>query len=166
MGRLIPDKGFDLLISAFPQVHGKHPKWKLRILGEGLEQWIEFAGWVSQPAAELSRADVFVLSSRYEGMPLALQEAMACGLAVVSFDCETGPAELIRDGVNGGLVAAEDVAGLATVMDELMQNADAHRRLGAAAREAMKRFGVRRFLRQWEAVLDGASEDEVSRIYG
>ena len=178
MGRLVPEKGFDLLIRAFSQIHGKHPKWKLCILGDGpdqpaleelsrrldLEQWIDFTGWVSEPVAELRQADLFVLSSRYEGMPSALLEAMACGLPVISCDCEAGPAEIIRDGVDGRLVAAEDVTGLAEVMDELMQNGDARERLGAAARDAMKRFGVRRFLRQWEAVLNGASEEEVSRI--
>lgn len=178
MGRLVPEKGFDVLIRAFAQVHAKHPQWKLRILGEGpeqtaledlsrvldLEQWTEFVGWVDRPAADLGKADLFVLSSRYEGMPLALLEAMACGLPVISCDCETGPAEIIRDGVDGRLVAPEDVIGLAEAMDDLMQNADARECLGAAARQAMKRFRVGRFLRQWEAVLAGATEDEVPRI--
>lgn len=169
MGRLTPQKGFDLLIQAFARIAGEHPGWTLRILGEGperasleslvrqyaLQSRVELPGWVTDPAAVLMQADLFVLSSRYEGFPNALREAMACGLPVISFDCETGPAEIIRDGTDGLLVPAENVEDLAKAMDRLIADEDERRRLAARAGEVTERFSTERFFREWDAALSG-----------
>src|SRR4051812_32854413 len=104
-GRMGRQKGFDLLIHAFAAVHTRHPEWRLVICGEGgwrgrLERQIErlgvgeavaLPGRVEPLAGEMERASVFALSSRFEGFPLVLLEAMAKGLAVAAFDCPTGP---------------------------------------------------------------------------
>ena len=147
LGRLADHKGFDLLLAAFLEVAGDHPDWILEIFGEGdqrpfLEQFrdthqhadrILFPGWTDRPAAALSRGEIFVLPSRYEGFPNALLEAMACGLACISFDCDSGPREIIRPGVDGLLVPAADVARLASALDQLMRDDALRHRLGNRA---------------------------------
>ena len=145
MGRLAPQKGFDLLIDAFSRVAGRHPQWSLQILGEGpdrpaLERLIDvkglagrvvLAGWEPDPSAVLQQGDLFVLSSRFEGFPNALLEAMACGLPSVSFNCQSGPAEIIRDQIDGILVPPEDVPGLADAIDRALTDEALRRRLAA-----------------------------------
>ncbi|HJU08480.1 MAG TPA: glycosyltransferase, partial [Rhodanobacteraceae bacterium] len=105
VGRLMPVKGFDLLIEAFATAVEIHPDWNLRILGEGcfretlaeavaargLCGRVSMPGFTSNVRTEMQQADLFVLSSRFEGFPMALLEAMSEGCACVSFDCETGP---------------------------------------------------------------------------
>ena len=166
-GRLAPQKGFDLLIDAFSQIAERHPQWSLKILGEGpsraalkqlivskrLADRVILAGWQNDPASVLRQAEIFVLSSRFEGFPNALLEAMACGLASISFDCESGPAEIVRDGIDGLLVAREDTAALATAIERLIDDASLRNRLGAEAVHVVERFGVEQYFARWDAVL-------------
>ena len=179
-GRLTEQKGFDLLIQAFSKIAESHPQWHLEILGEGplratLQQLIEetglserisLAGWVSEPRGILQRANLFVLSSRYEGFPNSLLEAMACGVPAVGFDCDSGPREIIRDGIDGVLVAEEDVTALANAMSRLMSDSGTRERMGQRAAEVMERFSLERFFRQWDAVLEGIGEEEFQRRFG
>ncbi len=167
MGRLTAQKGFDLLLQAFAQIASSHRDWTLCMLGEGeasgqlrqlaealdIGDRVEWAGWIEQPELILGQASIFALSSRYEGFPNALLEAMACGLACVSFRCDSGPAEIIQHGVDGLLVPAEDVAGLAAALDRLMTDVDQRRRLGDRATRIVDRFGPEPFFRRWDEVL-------------
>lgn len=167
VGRLSPEKGFDLLIEAFAQVSGRHPDWNLKILGEGvlrdaLTRMIathDLAGRISLPGFDrnvresMRRSDLFVLSSNFEGFPNALLEAMAEGLACVSFDCETGPRELIRHGENGWLVPPQDVPGMVAALDTLMQDDGLRVRLGARAREVRSLYSLPEIIGQWNALL-------------
>lgn len=164
VGRLATQKGFDLLIEAFRQVAGKHPDWDLAILGEGADRSslesqaalaglgdrILLPGWAGNVGEWYQRADLFVMSSRYEGFPCALAEAMACGLPAVSFDCDTGPRDIIRDGIDGLLARPDDVPGLATAMDRLMGDAALRTRFGIRASEARERFSMSRIVASWE----------------
>ncbi|MGH8153272.1 MAG: glycosyltransferase family 4 protein [Rhodanobacteraceae bacterium] len=168
VGRLAPEKGFDLLIDAFARLAGRHQDWHLVILGEGplradLERRIaghDLVGRIAMPGFDphvreaMRRADLFVLSSRYEGFPNALLEAMAEGRACVSFDCDAGPRELIEHARNGWLVPAGDVAALAAALDALMQDARLRERLGHCARGVTATYALPAILGQWNALVE------------
>jgi glycosyltransferase involved in cell wall biosynthesis len=155
-GRLTRQKGFDLLIDAFAAVHEKHPEWQLHIHGagdwrprlttqitqRGLGRVVRLRGLTRALDAEPAQASIFALSSRREGLPTVLLEAMAAGLPVVSFDCPTGPVEVVADGVNGQLVPAEDVAGLAAGLSRLIADDGERERMGRAARETATGYGM------------------------
>jgi len=114
-GRLVPQKGFDRLLRACAVLAPRFPDWRLTILGEGesrdflenLRKDLGLEGTVSLPGAAgnigewYEAADLFVMSSLYEGFPNSLMEAMACGLPAVSVDCDTGPRDIIRHQVDG-----------------------------------------------------------------
>jgi GalNAc-alpha-(1->4)-GalNAc-alpha-(1->3)-diNAcBac-PP-undecaprenol alpha-1,4-N-acetyl-D-galactosaminyltransferase len=170
MGRMEPQKGFDLLLAAFARCVQKHPTWQLRIFGEGSERSrltglaaglgiadrVRLEKIVREPEKVFRRSSLFVLSSRFEGFPMVLLEAMATGLPVVSFDCPTGPREMIRDGVDGVLVPPGDTEALAGAMARLMGNESERRRLGSRATEVVERFGLARVMAMWDELLEKA----------
>jgi glycosyltransferase involved in cell wall biosynthesis len=172
VGRLVKQKGFDLLIAAFAAVAISIPTWQLVIWGEGperhalkklvkdlaMEERILLPGVSEHPSGWIKASDAFVLSSRFEGWGNVLLEAMASGLPVVSFDCEWGPAEMIADGVNGILVAREDVTGLSRAITTLMKDDELRRRLGAAAALSARKYSPDKILVQWNAVVSSAVE--------
>lgn len=167
LGRLVPQKGHDFLIQAFAAIAGRFPEWSLVIFGEGAERpalerrlaeagltgRAHLPGTVGDVAGVLAQADLFVLSSRYEGFPVALLEAMAAGLPVVSFDCDSGPADIITPGEDGLLVPAENVPALADAMAGLMADESERRRLGGNARAVAERFSPVAILARWESLL-------------
>ena len=126
VGRLVPIKGYDLLLSAWALIVPDAPGWKLRIVGDGpemqrlcaqarelgVEQSVEFAGATRNVDEHYRKAAIFCMSSRFEGFGMVLVEALSFGLPVVSFDCETGPSEVL-EGTGGRLAAALDVEDLA-----------------------------------------------------
>ena len=166
-GRLTRQKGFDQLIDAFALVAAQRPQWRLRICGHGrqrerlearigqrnLRSVVELPGAVQDLDQEMRRAAIFVLSSRFEGFPLILLEAMSTGLPVVSFDCPTGPADLIDDRRNGLLVPAGDVETLAAAIIELTADPDLRGRLGAAAARTAAAYTVPAVGREWRELL-------------
>jgi glycosyltransferase involved in cell wall biosynthesis len=166
-GRMTRQKGYDLLIPAFEQVLAKHPDWRLRIYGAGrergnLRQMINERGLkdlirlpkpVQDLGPELERAAIYVLSSRFEGLPLVLIEAMSKGLAVVSTDCPTGPRDIIEDRRNGLLVAFKDVDALAAGMLELIEDGDLRRRCAAAGIETARAYAPATVGAAWDALL-------------
>jgi glycosyltransferase involved in cell wall biosynthesis len=163
-GRLAREKGYDLLIRAFAQVHDHYPDWHLLILGEGLQRAeleklvaafglegkVFLPGVVKNPYDYYRKADVFVLPSRYEGLPNALCEAMVCGLPVIAANCSAGVSEVVEDGVNGVLVSPEDIDGLSAALDSLMADPERRARLGQQASKVGTRFGVERVMQMWE----------------
>lgn len=171
MGRLVPEKGFDVLIRAFGRLSREHPEWRLVILGEGplrsdlealvsslgLGQQVELPGLVQRPRAVLEAAAVFAFSSRIESFGMALCEAMACGRAVVAADCPVGPREIVTDGVNGLLVPPEDEVALAGAIGQLMNEPERRARLGNAARGVAERFSLQRVLQEWDRLFETAA---------
>ena len=167
LGRLVAQKGFDLLIRAFGKLAHRHPAWSLRIIGEGPEEgrlkalaadvlplrMVEFRGSVADPERHYREVALFVLPSRFEGFPNALLEAMASGCAVIAADCPAGPSEIIRGDLDGVLIPPDDVEALARAMDRLMADAVMRERLGRHAREVTGRFGADRIAPLWDAVV-------------
>ena len=167
MGRFYPQKGFDLLLRAFAELKDQYPDWTVTILGDGplrpnlealrdalrLEDRVHLPGRVKHPHRVLMQADLFVLSSRSEGWPMALAEAMSCGLPVIATDCRCGPREMIQDGVDGVLVPPEDVEGLATAMDQLMSDESERKRLASCAVEINERYRLDKVMGMWDRLL-------------
>jgi glycosyltransferase involved in cell wall biosynthesis len=166
IGRLSPQKGFDVLISAFAQCACEHPNWSLIIVGEGpersrltamieklkLENRVTLPGRIQHTIGFLRTVDLFVMSSRYEGFPNVLVEAMACGLPVISTRWN-GATEIIQDGIDGILVPPNDPLSLAAAMRRLMSHSDERARLGAQALDVSKRFDLNGIMRLWEDLI-------------
>jgi GalNAc-alpha-(1->4)-GalNAc-alpha-(1->3)-diNAcBac-PP-undecaprenol alpha-1,4-N-acetyl-D-galactosaminyltransferase len=129
----------------------------------GIARKVHWMGVVAEPEKVLNQAGIFVLSSRYEGFPNVILEAMSCGLPVVSFDCPTGPREIIREGIDGILVQAQDLDGLTAAMDRLMSDETERLRLGARATEVTDRFSLARIMAMWEDLLRRLVPDEAVR---
>lgn len=171
MGRLGPEKRFDLLLEAFARVSPKHPDWRLVILGEGprrrelealrdalgLAGKVELPGLAPDPYPVLAGSDLFVLSSQLEGFPMALCEAMACGLPVIATEYHEGVREIVRDGDNGVLVPPSNQGALAAAMDRLMSDDAERRRLAARAVEIRERFGATRVMNTWTALVEATA---------
>jgi glycosyltransferase involved in cell wall biosynthesis len=169
-GRLVRQKGYDRLIKAWAQVAPEHPDWRLRIHGEGPRKaWLEtlihrfglegvatLAGPTEDLGAEMAKASIFALSSRWEGLPLALLEAMAVGMAVVSIDCPTGPADVIDDHRNGLLVRPRTPTALAAGLREMIEDEELRRRCSAAAVETAGKYSMSVIGPRWEETLQKA----------
>lgn len=174
VGRLSYEKGFDRLIDAFAQISQQCGDWNLLLIGDGpeksnlqntahkygLAERVIFPGWIESPWSAIPRttpanASIAVLSSRYEGFPNALLEAMSQGVAPIAFDCESGPSEIIRHDENGLLVPQGNITELATTMQTLAHDNDRRKRLAAAAREVTDRFCPQRIFAMWDEVLRG-----------
>lgn len=162
-GRLTPQKGFDLLIEAFASVRLKM-NVRLVILGDGecersLRQLAEergvlsdihFAGWQGNPYAYFRQADLFVLSSRYEGFGNVIVEAMSCGLPVVSTDCPGGPAEILGKGKFGILVPVNNSGALADAMLRIFRDDDFRQGLVGKSLVRCRDFDVATIVQRWQ----------------
>jgi len=165
-GRLAHGKGFDQLLPAWRLVAERHPDWTLRIFGEGPEAGhlraqvdelglrgsVQLPGFTSHMYDEMRQASAFVLSSRAEGFPMTLLEAMSCGIPPVSFDCPTGPRDIITDGHDGLLVPNKDVEGLGKALERVVGDADLRRHLGANAVRTAESYDSGHIAARWERV--------------
>jgi glycosyltransferase involved in cell wall biosynthesis len=168
VGRLEAQKGYDDLIGAFIKLSRKFPDWDLAILGEGslrrtleaqvhdaaLEKRVFLPGRVGNVGEWYERADLCVMSSRYEGFPNALVEAMAYGLPVVSYDCDTGSRDIIRHETDGILVPREDLLALSAALSRVMGDEALRLRFSKKAVEARERFSMERIAEMWEKLFE------------
>ena len=169
VGRLDYQKGFDRLLAAWALLPGAlRESWRLDIFGQGewkeaLKRQIEETGIqdsvrIHPPTprifAEYAASDFLVMSSHYEGFPMVMVEAMACGLPVVSFDFLCGPRDIIRPGENGLIVPEDDVPALAAAMQTLMADPAALARMSEAARTVSETYSETTIMSQWERLFD------------
>lgn len=161
VGRLCEQKDFPTLIRAFAKVRARIPA-RLLILGDGpnraqleavvaelgLTESVSLLGFVPNPYAYMARAAAYVLSSRWEGLPTVLIEALACGLPIVSTDCPSGPREILQGGRYGSLVPVGDVEALAVALEATVLGCRV-----AAPRESWAAFDTARVSADYEKAL-------------
>jgi len=169
-GRLVPMKGFDLLLRAMAQVASVLPAADLSILGQGpdeaalrelatrlgLAARVRFVGFRSNPYPWMKSADLFVLSSRYEGLPNVMLEALALGTRVVGMDCPGGVREILEPCPIGRVTPAGDVSRLAEAIVETLQSG-AKSQCAEGLEEFLDRFKVEYIIRRYEEVFSGQS---------
>lgn len=161
VGRYSDQKGFDLLIKAWGGLSKKYNDWHLYIFGnEDRKPYEEMAQKekcqdtchcmpvTEDIATEYGKSSIFVMSSRYEGMPLALIEAMSSGLACVSYNCPNGPSDIINNGIDGFLAKNGDIDDLATKMENLICNESLRKELGITARKNIERYSPDAIMQQ------------------
>ena len=176
IGRLVPQKGFDLLLRAFAQsrsrqhsslvILGEGPEWhNLQCLAErlGIRERVHLLGFVQDPDEFYRQSTLFVLSSRFEGFPNVLLEAMSFGIPVLSFDCSSGPRRIIENEFNGLLVPPGDVEALSVAIDRLMNDEPERHYLGCNARMVTDVFSLDNIMGKWEELIqtiirDGAGQ--------
>ena len=166
-GRIVAEKQFIHLVRAFAEIADARPGWRLRILGEGplrgelaayaakagLADRVELPGAVSDMAAEWAAASVCALTSRTEGLPLVIQEAMSAGVPAVTYDCPSGPRELVEHDVSGLLVAAGAKAGLTAALSRITGDETLLRRLGEGAHRSSLQYDADAVAARWEPIL-------------
>lgn len=168
VGRLTFEKGFDRLLDAFAALRKRHPQWHLVILGDGplrdalcnqrarlgLESSVALPGVVGNVGDWYAAADTYVMTSHFEGFGNTLAEALSYGVPAVAVDCETGPREILRHGVDGLLVPQDDSHALIQALDRVMGDPELRARFAKRAVEARERFAVGRVAAKWESLFE------------
>ena len=169
IGRLTREKGIDTLLRAFAQISARFHEWRLVIAGDGPERSalislsedlrlngrVDFIGEIRDVETWLARAGLVVHASRREGFPNAVLEAMAMGAPVICTNCQSGPSDIIKDRINGRLIAVDDVNALTAAMTEFIENPRFRRALAAEALKVRDSYEQSRIMDRWSAVLLG-----------
>ena len=163
VGRLDYQKSFDRLILVWEKVHQQMPDWTLDIFGQGewkemlqrmideraLQDSIRLMEPTKNIGKEYSESSMLVMSSHYEGFPMVMVEAMACGLPAVSFDFKCGPKDIIKDGENGVIVPDGDIDALAETMMKLMGDDELRKRMGEEAKKVVETYSEEKVMSKW-----------------
>ena len=163
VGRLNEQKGYEYLIDAWAIVSKRHPDWILNAYGSGeikeqLQKRINEKGVstsliLNEPTSEIIskylESSLYIMSSRFEGFPMVLLEAMSCGLPCVSFDCPNGARDMIEEGRNGFLVEYLNVYALAERICKLIEDESLRKKLGKTAKEDVKKYLPDSIMKSW-----------------
>lgn len=163
VGRFNEQKGLEYLVDAWAKVYRRHPDWTLHLYGDGeqknmLENLIKDAKLqdvviIHQPTPQIMdrylESSIFVLTSRFEGLPMVLIEAMACGLPIVSFNCPWGPADIIKNEEDGFLVEYLNTDDEAERICQLIENPQLRKTMGTNARKNIRRYERDTVMKQW-----------------
>jgi glycosyltransferase involved in cell wall biosynthesis len=169
VGRLVAIKDYPVMLEAFAAIR-RDRRVRLAILGEGplreqlvaralafgIADDVAFLGYDKNPYRYMRHAALLLQSSRAEGLPGALIQSLACGTPVITTDCDHGPREVVRDGIDGYLVPVGDARALAARAQTLLGDAGLRARMSAAAIEGVRRYTVERSLHRYEAAFEGA----------
>lgn len=167
VGRLTYVKGFDMLLQAWKEVVSHKPEWKLKIVGDGeeannlkdyikankLSNSVEMVGKVSNVQAFYKEADIFCLSSRFEGFPMVLLETLSFGLPVVSFNCDTGPEEIL-EGTGSILVSKNDITKLSQELISLMNDREKRNAISDKSKIKAKEYQPSKLVHLWECLIN------------
>lgn len=163
VGKLDAQKGYDMLVEAWAVVAAREPEWVLDIFGIGewkqmlldkikelnLEGKVILHGSTNDVAFHYLDSSIYVMSSRYEGFGMVLIEAMSCGLPAISFDCDCGPSEIIKDGINGFLIEPNNIQLIAKKICVLIEDENLRIKMGLNARESVSRYAKDPIMQQW-----------------
>ena len=172
VGRLNEQKGYEYLIDAWTIVSKRHPDWILNAYGSGeikeqLQMRIDEKGVsnsliLNEPTSDIIdkylESSIYIMSSRFEGFPMVLLEAMSCGLPCVSFDCPNGAKDIIEDGRNGFLVGYLNVEQLADNICKLIENESLRKEMSNHAREDVKHYLPTEIMKLWERLFSDIIE--------
>lgn len=159
-GRYGYQKNFEDLVRVWSIVHKKHTDWILNIRGQGLDLLAPFVKDMGLQDAismqhsnnmqeECLNASIFALTSRYEGLPMVMLEAQACGIPLVSYACKCGPRDIISEGENGFLVNVGDIEGLAEKISLLIEDEELRKRMGRSAKAKSNDFSEEKIMKKW-----------------
>lgn len=169
LGRLEDQKNYPVLIDAIQEVVKSHQNIALEIYGEGskreaiskqiscrgLEAYVHLIGRTNNVNSVYEKANLYVLSSDFEGMPNTLIEAMAAGVPAISTNCPTGPADIIQDSQNGLLVPMNDAQSLANAIVYMMEHKEQSEAMGRAGREAIReKCGIERIVKELRSICE------------
>jgi glycosyltransferase involved in cell wall biosynthesis len=167
-GRLAHQKGFDRLLDVWARVSPQRPEWELRLFGNGpdhgaltnqisgsgMQSSARLMGFSDKLSDDLAAGSIFAMSSRFEGFPMTLIEAMAAGLPVVCYDCPTGPRDIVTDGVNGYLVSDGDSDQYADRIVRLIDDINQRKAFGRAAVATAAQLDIVHVAARWEGLLE------------
>ena len=158
-------KGLDVLLKAWGKIASQNPDWDLKIYGriDGElsaeltklpQERVTWAGWTDNIAEALQTASIFILTSRFEGCPNSLIEAMSQGCVCVGTNCDGGIKEIINDGINGLIIQKENVDDTAQKLQTLINDEQLRRELSSGAIEKAKQFDKKVFFERWDKLID------------
>ena len=166
LGRLTEQKGFDYLIKAARQLKKALPDWHIDVFGDGpdkekllkmcqkynVNDYVSFNGVTNNVTSELLNSSAYLMTSRFEGLPMVLIEAQICGLPIISFDCPEGPADIIDEGENGFLVKIGDIDSFVECAVRVAKDSELRKKFGINAKKSSNHFNDENVYQKWNSL--------------